>query len=79
MSERMPKIQSIISETLDLPSSTVIPEASLETDLGADSLSKMDIIMAIEDTYGFKIPDEDATKFGTVQDILSYLDERLGE
>ena len=44
-------------------------------DLSADSLDAVEIIMAIEDTFGIEIPDEDAEKFQTVEDLVKYVEE----
>ena len=44
-------------------------------DLEADSLDAVEIIMAIEDEYGFEIPDEEAEKMQTVQDLVNFVEE----
>jgi len=53
--------------------STVIPSASFIDDLGADSLDLVELIMALEEKFEVKIPDEDADKLVTIQSVIDYL------
>lgn len=68
-------IKEIIIEQLQVDESEVTMETNLMKDLSADSLDAVEIIMAIEDKYGFEIPDEDAEKFQTVEDLVKYVEE----
>ncbi len=52
-------------------------KSNLATDLNADSLDAVEIIMEIEDAFNIEIPDEIAEKIETFEDILDYLDEVL--
>ena len=69
------KIKEIIVEQLGVEESAVAMDTNLMKDLEADSLDAVEIIMAIEDEYGFEIPDEDAEKFQTVEDLVKYVEE----
>ena len=66
------KIKEIIAEQLSVEEDAVKMETHLMKDLEADSLDAVEIIMAIEDEFGIEVPDEDAEKFQTVSDIVSY-------
>ena len=68
------RLQKIIKEMLDVDVKEIKPEASIIKDLGADSLDIVELIMAIEEEFGIEIPDENAEKIGTVQDIINYLE-----
>jgi len=72
------KIKSIIIEQLGVDEASVTVDTSLMKDLEADSLDAVEIIMAIEDTFGIEIPDEDAEKFQNVGDIVKYVEEKIG-
>jgi acyl carrier protein len=48
----------------------VIPSASIEGDLGADSLDVIEIIMALEKEFAIAISDDEAEKCVTVQDAI---------
>nr|DBA19335.1 TPA: hypothetical protein GDO54_015189 [Pyxicephalus adspersus] len=45
-------------------------------DLGLDSLDQVEIIMAIEDEFGFEIPDADGEKLMTPQEIVDYIADK---
>ena len=44
--------------------------------LGLDSLSQVGIIMAIEDEFGFEIPDVDPEKLMCPQEIVDYIADK---
>lgn len=71
------KIREIIVEQLSVASGEVVPEASFIDDLGADSLDIVELVMAIEEEFGLEIPDDDAEKMQTIQDAISYVEERV--
>ena len=71
------KIKGIIAEQLGVEEDKVTMETHLMKDLEADSLDAVEIIMAIEDEFDIEVPDEDAEKFQTVSDIVSYVESRL--
>ncbi|KAG8145410.1 hypothetical protein E2320_011951 [Naja naja] len=48
-------------------------EAHFMKDLGLDSLDQVEIIMAMEDEFGFEIPDAAAEKLMSPQDIMDYI------
>ncbi|MGO4970628.1 acyl carrier protein [[Clostridium] aminophilum] len=63
-------LKTLIVDTLDCDEDKVTPEADLREDLEADSLSVVELQMAIEDETGVKIADEELENIHTVQDIL---------
>lgn len=69
------KIKEIIIEQLQVKEDAIQLDTNLMKDLDADSLDAVEIIMAIEDTYGIEIPDEDAEKLQTVEDLVKYVDD----
>lgn len=70
------KVKEVIVEQLGVDEASVVPEASFIDDLGADSLDTVELIMAFEEEFGVEIPDEDAEKMKTVQDVLNYIDQK---
>jgi acyl carrier protein len=67
------KVKQIIVDQLGVEVSDVTPAASFVDDLGADSLDRVELVMALEETFGVEIPDEDAEKIATVQDAVDYI------
>ena len=67
------QIRNIIAETLSCDLEAVTPEADLAEDLEADSLDAVELNMALEDEFGFAIPDEELGNMKTVADIFNYL------
>ena len=71
------KVKDIIMEQLGIDDPAKIkPEASFIDDLGADSLDIVELVMAMEEEFDLEIPDEDAEKLKTVQDVASYLEKK---
>jgi acyl carrier protein len=46
-------------------------------DLKADSLSVVELVLAIEEAFGLEIPDEHAEKIKTVGDVVNYVKARV--
>jgi acyl carrier protein len=67
------KVKQIIVDQLGVDAADVTPASSFVDDLGADSLDRVELIMALEETFGIEIPDEDAEKISTVQDAVDYI------
>ncbi|MCX7823516.1 MAG: acyl carrier protein [Syntrophobacterales bacterium] len=69
------KVIEIIADKLGIEKETITPEAHVIDDLGADSLDVVEMVMALEEVFDIEIPDEDAEKIRTVQDIFDYIDK----
>ena len=62
----------IVSELLDVDSSEITTDVLL-TDLGADSLDLIELVMALEDRCGVTIPEKDHSKLSTLRELSLYL------
>lgn len=71
------KIKKIIVDQLGVDESEVTPQASFVDDLGADSLDTVELVVALEEEFGIEIPDEDAEKLLTVEDVVKYIEAKL--
>ena len=74
--EIVERVKAIIVEQRGVSLEDVKPAASFIEDLGADSLDIVELIMALEEEYDLEIPDEDAEKIQTVDDVTKYIQNK---
>ena len=72
------KVKAIIIKQLGVSEGEVKVEKSFVDDLGADSLDIVELVMAMEDEFGFEIPDEEAENIRTVGDAMTYIQSNQG-
>jgi acyl carrier protein len=73
------RLKKLIADQLSVNEEDITPDAHFIEDLNADSLDLVELVMAIEEEFGVKIPDEDVDKIQTVQDAIDYLREHINE
>ncbi len=71
------KVKEIIVNQLGVADTAVTMEASFIDDLGADSLDIVELIMSLEEEFDMEIPDADAEKIVTVNDVVEYIKNRI--
>lgn len=71
--EILQKVTEVIVEQLNADEADVTLEASFIDDLGADSLDIVELVMALEESFGVSIPDEEAEGIKTVGDAVDYI------
>jgi acyl carrier protein len=67
------RVSAIIVEQLGVTKEEVTPKASFIDDLGADSLDIVEFVMAMEEEFDIEIPDDDAEKIQTIEDVITYV------
>lgn len=75
--EILDKIKNILVDQLGVKPEDVTIKASLQDDLGADSLDVVELVMALEEEFELKISDEDAEKIVTVGDAIEYIKSQI--
>ncbi|MCL1858137.1 MAG: acyl carrier protein [Oscillospiraceae bacterium] len=70
------QIVEIISKQLKADPEQITPETNIMEDLGADSLDVVELLMAIEETFGVSVPDEDIPGLRTIKDMADYVESR---
>lgn len=73
------RVKDAIAEAMMIEREKVTDESSFIDDLCADELDIIEIIMQLEEDFGFSIPEIDAEKIGTVRQAVSYIEGRLAE
>lgn len=71
------KVKRIVSEELGIFEDKVVDDAKFVDDLGADELDFVELIMDIEEEFGFAITDDDAEKINTVGDLIAHVKGKL--
>ena len=69
------KLKELVVDQLGVDDDEVTTEATIQEDLGADSLDLVDLVMAVEEEFDVKIADEDLEGIKTVGDIVDYIAE----
>ena len=67
------KLQTIISEVLNIEADEITMDSTFVDDLGADSLDVFQIIMGIEEEFDIEIANEAAEQIVTVKDAVEQI------
>lgn len=77
MSNIAERVKKIVVDKLGVDEAKVTNEASFIDDLGADSLDTVELVMEFESEFGIEIPDDAAEKIMTVNDAVTYIEQRV--
>lgn len=75
--EIISRINAFMVEDFEVDESAIAPQADLKTTLDLDSLDYIDLVVAIEQNFGFKVKPEDFQQMHTIQDFYDYVSNRL--
>ncbi|CZE47132.1 acyl carrier protein [Campylobacter geochelonis] len=68
-------VRDVVVEQLSVSPDAVKLESKIIEDLGADSLDVVELIMALEEKFEIEIPDSDAEKLISINDVVSYIEK----
>ena len=68
-------VRDVVVEQLSVAPDAVKLESKILEDLGADSLDVVELVMALEEKFEVEIPDSDAEKLITINDVVSYIEK----
>lgn len=71
------RVKKIVIEQLEVEPETVTPQSNFATDLNADSLDTVELVMALEEEFDIEIPDEAAEQIATVQAAVDYISNKV--
>lgn len=66
-------VAEILTKVTKVDRAGVTRDSRLRDEFGIDSLSMIDLAVAVEDEFGVRIPDDDAERFETVGDVVDFL------
>lgn len=72
-SEVTDRVVSVVKNFQKVDPSKVTPNAHFQNDLGLDSLDTVEIVMALEEEFGFEIPDNEADKISTIDLAVDFI------
>jgi acyl carrier protein len=72
------KVKSIISDKLGVDISKVTDEARFIDDFGADSLDTVDLVMALEESFGIEITDKEGQNILSVKEAIAFIKSKSG-
>ncbi|MCA9688455.1 MAG: acyl carrier protein [Myxococcales bacterium] len=73
MSDMTQDVIGIICEQLDLDPKDVTEDKGFTDDLGADSLAIVELVLALEEKFNVKIPDDQVDSIKTVGDAIAFI------
>ncbi len=68
------KVKEILADQLGADVTKITLDTNVATDLGADSLDLVEILMSLEDEFGVSIPDEQIAEIKTVKQIVDFVE-----
>lgn len=68
------QVKKVVAEQLSINEADIKNESAFISDLGADSLDTVELVMALEDTFGIEIPDDQQEKIQIVQDAIDFIE-----
>ena len=71
-------VNRIMIEEFEVERESLVPTAQLRTNLGLDSLDGVDMVVALEMAFGFRIPEQEARAIRTLGDVHERIREQLG-
>ena len=71
-------LAEIVNDVAGIDVEDVQSDKSFTEDLDVDSLTMVEVVVAAEEKFGVKIPDEEVKNLSTVGDAVSYIQSHQG-
>lgn len=69
-------VREFLVDELEIDGEKIVPEARLKDDLGIDSLEVVDVVVFVEERFGFRMKPEDFRDIATFADFCDYIEKR---
>ncbi|KAM7278727.1 hypothetical protein ACFE04_005861 [Oxalis oulophora] len=77
--ETVEEVCKIVKEQLALEPNVAVTGASKFSELGADSLDTVEVVMKLEETFGITVEEESASSIASVQDAADLIEELVSK
>lgn len=71
------KVTTFLVEELEIDESKIQDQARLKEDLGIDSLEVVDVVVLVEEQFGFKMKPEDFKQIQTLDQFCQFIQDKL--
>lgn len=71
------KVTTFLVKELEIEESKIQDQARLKEDLGIDSLEVVDVVVLVEEEFGFKMKPEDFKQIQTLDQFCQFIQEKL--
>ncbi|MCQ2603311.1 MAG: acyl carrier protein [Clostridia bacterium] len=71
------ELKEMVVDQLGINPDDFTEDKDIIKDLGCDSLDIVDMLMAIEDKYGFEVDDSEVASLKTIGDVVSYIESKI--
>ena len=71
------RVESLLTESLDVAQEKIRPEADFRHDLGLDSFAAVELGFAVEEEFAIEVTDEEMATVATVADLVAAIRKRL--
>ena len=71
------RVKNFLIEELEIEEENIFPDAKLKDDMGIDSLDFVDIVVIVENNFGFKIKPEEMVGVDTYSKFCDYIENKI--
>ena len=71
------KVKNFLIDDIEVDEDKIFPEARLKDDLGIDSLDFVDIVVIVNNEFGFKIKQEEMIGIDTLSKFCDYIETKV--
>lgn len=71
------KVTTFLVDELEIEESKIADNARLKEDLGIDSLEVVDVVVLVEDSFGYKMKPEDFKELKTLEDFCLFIQKHI--
>lgn len=71
------KVKAFLLNDLEIDEEKIFDEARLKEDVGIDSLDFLDVVVLVEDNFGFKIRQDEMKGVLTLKQFYDYIEKKI--